>query len=72
MKQKRFRTVQSFLVWFEEQTNRKLYIKVYSDSSGEIGDAESDESLFKFENSTQLAKVLDKLVNKYKLEKEDD
>lgn len=72
MKNKVFRTVQSFLVWFEKRTKRNLYIKIHSNGSGEIGDTDTDESLFRFENSAQLARVLDRLVDKYQLEEDND
>ena len=72
MKQNRFQTIQSFLIWFEKRTERKLYIKVFSDSSGEIGDADTNESLFKFSSSKELSRVLDRLVAKYRLEENHD
>lgn len=67
MKQTVFKTVESFLKWFEEKTNRKVYIKVFSNGSGIIGDVEKDEELFKFDSPIQLSKTLDKLVERYKL-----
>ena len=54
MKQTRFRTVQSFLIWLEEQTKKKLYIKAYTDGSGEIGDAKDNQALFTFEASRAI------------------
>ena len=62
-------TVQSFLRWFEKQANKKIYLKIYSDASGFICEANSNSILLKFENALELYQLIQELQEALKNKK---
>lgn len=65
MAKKTFKTVESFLKWFEDQIGTKVYIVFWSDSSGLVRRADTEEDLIVFNNPSELSRKIDSVIEQF-------